>query len=200
MLSLMLYLLTSASCGPWCSFGSENPEPARAQARPEWGTGVYNGIVIGKTNRAELLKRFGTPKWQGAPLDQDPNDANPVIWYEYLRADACIGRARLTIEVRKRTGRVIALWIVMPEGARSDVASVSRCLGGEFLEARYSFCERIEAESGQIYADDHGEISFLENRARGIAISIDLDNTIKEIQFVNGPIGVSSQAHCRRRQ
>jgi hypothetical protein len=82
MSSLILLLFISASPGPWCYFGSDNAEPARAQVRPEWSTGVCSAShTCGSATGVRSLSSQQSPANEivGAtiklyPLDEGPKD------------------------------------------------------------------------------------------------------------------------------
>src|SRR5256885_1502270 len=72
----------------------------RTQGNPSWHPAIYRGLIIGQSNRADMLRVSGAPEWSGPPEDQPENDPNAEIWYEYQRGGEFPGKLTVIIDAR----------------------------------------------------------------------------------------------------
>ena len=169
--------------------------PAAKTSSRQWHAANFRGLIVGKSKRADMLRRFGQPKWsQTKPGDKDEDRESPrVTWNNYEG----IGELRgvTNIATSTRTG-VITRIDFFPEQLTKGQAIAH--FGAGYIITRYAFdeCEHDE-DVEAIYESPNGPLTSLEYRARGIAISIDNDDLVTKIRYVNGPIG-SRKSKCKQ--
>lgn len=160
-----------------------------------WRAATYRRLTIGKSTRADMLRVLGKPRSSTPSADQEP--PYPIIWNDYGMIDGALS-GRLAVEVDSRNNRIVGISI-SPENMSKEEAI--KYFGNDYVATAYEFCEGVpeDSEVGPVYENPKsGNISYIEYRARGIAIHLNYKGKVNAIYFVNEPIGLASKADCRR--
>lgn len=181
----------SADC---CVFLSQERHPMRqrsAKAKPlqsEWQAATYRGLIIGKSTRADMFRIFGKPKLIDTPADQVEDEPNPEVWYEYERGGEFLGEP--TFVVDKRSGMILRIDLYTRDLSKEEAIKHFGC---DYIVTKYSFDDCLgNEESAPLYESPNGSITEIEYRARGIAISVDNNGSVKQISYVSKPLGATS--------
>lgn len=176
--------------------GSANyPSQATREKVRGWRAGTYRGLTIGKSTREDMLRVLGRPLSSVPSADQDP--PYPIIWNDYGRLKGQLS-GRLAVEVDSRTNRIVHISITPDNMSKEDAI---KHFGSDYILMGYRFCEGLppEAEAGPVYEDPKSpELDSLEYRSRGIAIHLDYQGKVDEINFVSEPVGLASKAGCKK--
>jgi len=170
----------------------------------KWGAANFRGLIVGKSNRAEVWRRFGKPKWsQTKPEDRDEKertrerdrDAHRVTWSNYDGIGELPGTTN--IATNTRTGLITRIDF-FPEKLTRDEAIAH--FGPNYILTKYEFdpCGRDE-DLESLYESPNGSLLSLEYRARGIALLIQSNDMVSTIRYVNTPIG-SRKSRCKPSQ
>jgi hypothetical protein len=183
-----IYLVTLANSHP-----SLYAQGAKSKS-PSWRPATYQGLTIGKSTRADMLRVLGKPLSSGPSADQSP--PRPIIWNDYGRIEGELS-GRLAVEVDSRNNRVVSVFISTDNMSREDVI---KYFGNDYLLMGYDFC-KDQPDSGGVgivYENPAShEIQYIEYRSRGIAIHVD-QGRVSGIYFVSGPMGLVSESECRK--
>jgi len=162
---------------------------------PEWRAATYRGLTIGKSTRADMLRVLGKPLSSGPSADQAP--PQPIIWNDYgTISDELSGS--LAVEVDSRDNRIVSISITPTNLSKDDAI---KYFGRDYLSMRYAFCKDQPDAGGLgfIYESPaSGDISFIEYRAKGVAIQFDSGGIVGAIYFVAKPMGLVSEAACQK--
>lgn len=185
--------------------------PASGNASRKWGAGNLRGLIVGKSKRAQMLRRFGKPNWtQTAPEDRDEEEERVkdrdrdrdrdrgrnkkpqrLTWNHYERIGEFPGVTNIATDTR--TG-VITRIDFFPEKLTKDQAIAH--FGPRYIITRYEIDECLSDEEHQsFYESSNGTFVMVEYRRRGIAIAIEDNGFVNKIRYVNGPIG-STKSKC----
>ena len=165
--------------------GGQDPVDGKASSTPakakrKWSAGVYRGLVMGKSSRADALKVLGTPVWTG----KEEGTGVPMIGFGKV-AEPVPGKLSVQLEHNVVTGMILE-----PED-RYTKDEIVKILGPGYTTGHYAEAECLSSGGigGPLYEDARGDFEFVEYRARGIAVSIHKDGLVGEISFVKGPFG-----------
>ena len=186
-LFLILIIIMQAADGLCC--------PMQALHDQTWRAATYRGLIVGKSTRADMLRVLGKPLSSSPSADQDP--PYPIIWNEYGRLTGDTP-GTLAVEVDSRNNRIVSI-SVTPDRMTKEEAI--RLFGNDYLLMGYEACKGLppEAEVGPVYENPKAsEIDYLEYRNRGIAMHLDYQGMVDAIYFVAKPIGLSSEAGCKK--
>ena len=86
--------------------------PVIVAQEKRWGIPTYEGITLGKSKKAAVLRVFGKPKLIVHPEDEYDNPVESLIDYVYENVGGFDGRTEIIM--RARTGVVIAVWLSPP--------------------------------------------------------------------------------------
>jgi hypothetical protein len=156
--------------------GKASSTPAKAKRK--WSPGVYRGLVMGKSSRADALKVLGTPMWKG----KEEESGTPMMVFNV--SEPLAGRLSVLLD-----HDIVGEIRLAPKETytKSDIIKV---LGPGSMTTHYARAEcKSEDGWGPIYEDANGDIEYVEYRARGIAVNIVKDGTVGEISYVMGPRG-----------
>ena len=193
--------------------------PAAGTSNRRWGAGNLRGLIVGKSRRAEMLRRLGKPKWtQTAPKERDEGgerdkdrdrgrypdrdrdrdrqgrEKKPrrLTWNHYEGIGEFPGVTNIATDTR--TG-VITRIDFFPEKLTKDQAITH--FGEGYQITRYEIDECVSDEEHQsFYESPNGSFVMVEYRRRGIAIVIVDNGFVNKIRYVNGPIG-SARSKCK---
>jgi hypothetical protein len=160
-----------------------------------WSAGVYRGLIIGTSTRADMLRVLGKPLSSGPTEGQGP--PKPIIWNDYGMIKGEIS-GQLAVEVDSRTNRIVTISI-SPEKMSKEEAI--KYFGNDYVLIDYEFCpgQSLDADVGLVYENPRGtEIDYLEYRSRGIAIHLDYQGNVNGIYYLDKPLGLASKADCKR--
>ncbi len=174
--------------------GASLPAPSKENNksnRSDWRAATFRGLTVGQSTQEQMFEAFGKPARSDIAAGQQGSDSRPLIWNEYDEAGEFPGK--LTVEVDKHTG-VIAGMIFSPENITKDVAL--KHFGDDYIITRYEFdiCSGDEEDEPSLYESPNGQFTYVEYRSRGIAISLDAENKVREILYLkeNDSIGAKS--------
>jgi hypothetical protein len=172
----------------------------------KWGAGNFRGLIIGKSTKADMLRRFGKPRWsQTKPEDREEKEreekertrdrdqsARRVTWNHYENIGELPGITNIATDTR--TGVIVRIDF-FPERLTRDEA-IAR-FGPNYLVRRYEFdrCDRDE-DHESLYESANGSLLTLEYRSRGVALLIQSNDLVSTIRYVNAPIG-SLRSKCQ---
>ena len=163
-----------------------------SQDNREWRAATYSGLTIGKSNRLDMLRVLGEPKFVEGPPGQTAADENPEAWYVYDRTAEISGE--LIVIVDELTNIVLGIDLHPKNLTKEDVA---RHFGPDFILTRYAHdsCMGNE-ESAPVYESPSGPILELEYRHRGIAVSLTEAGKVNTISYVSKPFG-PTESKCK---
>lgn len=156
--------------------GKASSTPTKAKAR--WVPGVYRGLVMGKSSRADALRVLGTPIWTGKSESGTPT-------MDFNVSEPVAGRLSVLLD------HDIVFEIRLTPKETYTKSDIIKALGPGSIAVHYSpaDCLAEDGMGGPLYEDPNGDFEFVEYRARGIAVDIQKDGTVGEISFVKGPLG-----------
>ena len=194
---LLSYSLSVVGCH---SLGSQKTKhevqqtAAQSEQRSrEWRAATYRGLAIGKSTRDDMLHVFGQPQWSRPPGDQIKGDPNPEVWNEYESRGEFPGK--LLVVLDEHSGVILAIDLY-PENLTKEDAI--KYFGDDYITTRYDFDMCLgNDESGPVYESPNGSILYIEYRERGIALGIDYQGKVDQIQYVSKPIGAPS-SKCKQ--
>lgn len=194
---LCVLLIQSMLALQWCSGSLQRQVKSEtgaksAQHSKDWQAGIYRGLTVGKSTRADVLQLLGQPQRQDTPADQSRDNPNPEVWYVYNGAAEFLGE--LTVVIEKGTD-VVARIDLSPENLSK--AEVIEHFGPDYILTRYDFDECLgNEESAPLYESVNGPLLEIEYRHRGIAVSVDDGGKVRTISYVSKPIG-ASKSKCK---
>jgi len=172
----------------------------------KWGAGNFRGLIIGKSTRADVLRRFGKPRWsQTKPEDKEEKEREEkertgdrdrgehrVTWSSYESIGELPGITNIATDTR--TGVIIRIDF-FPERLTRDEA-IAR-FGPNYIVTRYELdrCGRDE-DRESLYESPNGSLLTLEYRPRGVALVIQSNDLVSTIRYVNAPLG-SLRSKCQ---
>lgn len=170
---------------------SVTPAPA-AQTGRQWRPATFRGITVGKSKLAEVMRRWGKPKWSRASKPEADEGSRQVTWTNYEQAGEFSGPT--TVVSDTKTG-VVSRINFYP--ARLTKEQAIAHFGPGYVTTRYAFdsCQD-EEESEPLYESPNGMVVSVEYRGRGIAITVGYQDMVTKISYVSGPIG-SVKSRCR---
>lgn len=153
-----------------------------------WQPASYQGLIIGKSTQADMLRILGKPHWSGAPAEQEKNDPNPEVWNDYRKAAEFSGT--LTVMVDQKSN-VISGIDLYPENLTKDDAI--NYFGGNYILTRYDFEKCLgNDESGPMFESKSGAVIYIEYRERGIAVNINESGKVNHISYLKEALGTAS--------
>jgi hypothetical protein len=188
----------AASCSAPVAQGKTHEQQVAANSQPsrgEWGAANYQGLVIGKATRADMLRVLGAPQDSGPPGDQSADVPASEEWNEYETSGELPGK--LTVVVDKHSGLILGIDLY-PENLSREAAI--KQLGDDYVVTRYDFdscLSKNDGESAPLYESPNGQIEVLEYRQRGIAVGVNYQGKVDQIQYVSKPIG-STSSRCKQ--
>lgn len=157
-------------------------------SQQRWGAANFRGLIVGKSNRAAMLRILGQPKWSRAQKEEEADeDAPQEVWNNYDGVGEFPGPT--TVVLDKRTGVIIRIDF-FPEKLTREQAIAH--FGRNYITMRYDFdpCPGSE-EDEPVYESPSGPLTSIEYRARGIAVLVGYKNLVTKISYVSGPIGAT---------
>ena len=164
----------------------------RLDNKRQWRAATYSGLMIGKSNRLDMLRVLGEPKGIEKPPDQTEADENPEVWYLYDSTEKIAGE--LTVVVDELTNIVLAVYLYPQNWTKADAI---KHFGPNFILTRYDFDSCLgNEESAPVYESASGSMLELEYRDRGIAISLNEDGKVDTILYLRKALG-TTQSRCK---
>ncbi|HYR74276.1 MAG TPA: hypothetical protein VEM96_00405 [Pyrinomonadaceae bacterium] len=162
------------------------PQPA-----PKWRPATLRGITVGKSKLADMVRKWGQPKWSRTSKPQAGEEERQVTWTNYERVGEFPGPT--TVVSDSRTG-VISRINFYPDRLTKEQTIAH--FGAGYIVTRYAFDSCLdEEESEPIYESPTGQLVSVEYRARGIAIAVGNKDMVTKISYVSEPIG-STKSRC----
>ncbi len=157
---------------------------SQRQPNQQWHAAMFRGLIVGKSRRADMVRRLGQPKWTRSPESRGSDDADKETFNNYEGGGEFPGR--MTVVINRRG--VISRIDFYPAKLSREQAIAH--FGPSYIITKYAFdpCESDE-DSEPIYESPNGPLTSLEYRARGIAIAIGYQDMVTKISYVAGPIG-----------
>jgi hypothetical protein len=168
----------------------QQPEAKCALPKGEWHAANYRGLVMGQATRIDMLRVLGAPQDSGPPGQQATDASDPEEWNEYEGSGELPGK--LTVVVNKRSGVILGIDFY-PENLSKEEAI--KHLGNDYVITRYDFDSCLSKDGGEsapLYESPNGEVEVIEYRKRGIAVGVNYQGRVNQIQYVSKPIGAPS--------
>ena len=157
--------------------------------RSDWRPATFQGLIIGKSRRSDMLRRLGQPKWSrshdGGERDKDERES----FSHYESGGEFPGSMTVVLSRRGIVSRVD----FFPSKLTRD--QVIAHFGPSYVITRYATNPCGDEDSESIYEAANGPLTYLEYRSRGIAIAMGYQGLVTKISYVSGPIG-GSQPSC----
>lgn len=180
-----------------CISYSQSAIPSiRYQRGDDWKIATFQGLTLGSSVKADVLKHFGPPDWEGLPEGSKKTDMSSEWWMDFDSVTEMNHHGKLSVALNKKSVvvRVTFYPLNMNKSALIDN------LGKDFIVTRYSFepCDEKFGGSARIYESKNGQLEFIEYRSKGIAITLGgaQDEKVISIQYVSVPIG-SKISQCK---
>jgi hypothetical protein len=196
---LLVWLTLSIPASSFRAHPTSEPGSAEAgflceqqdkQDERQWKAGTYRGITVGKSSAAELLQKWGKPKWSGHSEWDNPKNPKFLL-YDYDAQEEFLSNIRVVTE--KKTGKVTLIDI------RADELPLSKSIelfGKDYIETWYEFCDCDLGDGSPIFESPDGNLRRVEYRSRGIAVVVNYRQMVTSIRFVDKPIGFKSAKEC----
>jgi len=161
----------------------------------EWRPATYQGLTIGKSTRADMIRVLGQPLSSSPSAEQD--EPRVIIWNDYgmIRGELS---GRLGVEVNSQTNRIISITISTDNMSKEKVI---KYFGDDYQMMGYSFCEGQPDDwtYGLVYENPKStDIDYIEYRSKGIAIHLDYQGKVDDIYFIAKPLGLTSKEDCKK--
>jgi hypothetical protein len=154
------------------------------QSDRRWSPATFRGLTIGKSQRADMLRVLGKPKWSRITPGEKGEEPDSEVWKNYEQAGEVPGQVNVVVD--ERSG-VIKTIILYPKEISKEQAIAH--FGRDYIITRYDFdpCEEDE-ESEPIHESPNGRLDFVEYRSKGIAISVGHKDLVTKVSYVAGLI------------
>lgn len=157
----------------------------------EWQPSSFRGLIVGKSGRADMLRRLGKPTRKEYQNVQ--NRKHREVWYVYHNIGEFPGE--FTIIVDDFSSRILTM-ILYPDNL-SKVNAIKH-FGSDYRLTTYDFCPGFdEAETAPVFESSPGNASYIEYRQRGIALFIGDKGEVNDIRYVAHSIGFASRRECQ---
>jgi hypothetical protein len=171
---------------------SSSVSPPRQPGR-QWRPATLRGITVGKSKLADMVRKWGKPKWSRTSRLEAEEDARQVTWTNYERVGEFPGP---TTVVSDTHSGVISRINFYPDRLTKEQAIAH--FGSDYIVSRYAFDSCLDEEDSEpIYESPTGPLVSVEYRARGIAISVGYKDMVTKISYVSGPVG-SARSRCNQ--
>jgi hypothetical protein len=97
-----------------------------------WRVPTYEGLTLVKSRKADVVRRFGKPKWVFHPEDEYDNPVKSLISYGYENVGGFEGRTEVVMKAR--TGVVIGVDLTPAEGRPLPSSDVLEKFGRDYVE------------------------------------------------------------------
>jgi len=175
-----------------CSLMLSSAAGSALQSGRQWHPATYRGIAVGKSKLADMLRRWGKPKWSRTSK-REGEEERQVTWTNYERVGEFPGPTTVVSDTRSGVVTRINFY---PDRLTKDQA-ISH-FGSDYIITRYAFDSCLDEEDSEpIYESTTGPLVTVEYRARGIAISVGYKDLVTKISYVSGPIG-SAKSRCNQ--
>ena len=148
----------------------------------KWQAGEYCGLIIGKSTKDEVRKKFGKPVWSGKPEEKlIAAEHEGEIWYEYVNVGGLKGRTTIVVGARSEIVKAVILY---PEKMMQTQAI--RLYGSEYIEraGKLGPCP-TPSEIREFKPPRQTEYPvFLVYAHLGTYVSINEDKTVLEIGYL----------------
>jgi hypothetical protein len=149
----------------------------------KWHLPTYLGLVIGKSTKEDVKRRFGKPIWEGPPEEKlIETDSEGELLYEYVNVGDIKGQT--TIVLGARTGIVKAIEIYPQQVI--TLQEVFKRYGNNYIERPSNLgpCPTNEVVRNFKPLKEREYPFFLVYPEEGMYISIQRDSTVLEIGYV----------------
>lgn len=153
--------------------------------RSDWRPATFRGLIIGKSRRAEMLRRLGQPKWSRSPEGRERDEDERETFNHYESGGEFAGS--LTVVLNKKG--IVSRVDFFPSKLTRD--QVIAHFGPGYVITRYATNPCGDEDSESLYETPNGPLTNLEYRSRGIAIAIGYQDLVTKISYVSRPIGGS---------
>lgn len=114
-----------------------NRSPRQRKSPLKWRVPTYRGLTLGTTNKRQVERIFGHPKWSGVP--ESPAfeaSRDSELWYEYDGVDGSPGRTTI---VMNRKGIVVTV-ILYPKKPPMPLSRAIELYGNQYIERKWDPC------------------------------------------------------------
>lgn len=193
-----VYMASSVSLEPpreFDEFGgsSYENEPARIEGASNginraWRSATYRGLEVGKSNRQDMLRVLGKPRFSAIPQARITTNPNTIVAYHYQGPERYDGNIELVVGVEKATG--IIAWISSrPESLSRD--HIIRQFGADYIHQFYEpdECFVDGQMKERLYEVSEGPINSIyeqmEYRRLGMAIQFRTEQEVYQIVYIS---------------
>src|SRR5947207_3114878 len=153
--------------------------PLTRKTGRHWGAADFRGLIVGKSGKSEMLRRFGKPKWsQTKPEDRDEEEreerereSQRLTWDNYEGIGEFPGITNIATSTR--SGLITRIDFFPEKLTKSDAIAH---FGPNYVITRYEVdkCERDE-DKESLYESPNGSLLTVEYRVKGIVLVIEFN-------------------------
>jgi hypothetical protein len=186
--------LALVACQPSASSGQHHEEAQQSSSAPaqksrEWKAATFQGLTMGKSTRADMLKQLGKP--EGSSPYNEGKDGSGLL-YEYKANGDLPGVIVVAVDNRRN----LILHINLEPQGWSKEQAINH-FGNDYVVTRYDFDDCLgDGESAPLYESPNGSIPRIEYRSRGIALAVNDEGKIDYVMYVSEPVG-SPSSKCK---
>ena len=118
----MLCLVGPASAGRPHQRGKAPASPPQV-----WKAPSYGGLDLGRSNKSDVRRVFGTPTWVGHPEDEIDAPVVTLLKYNFVNVGDFVGETWVIMNMK--TGVVLYIELYPPEGREPSLADAINQLG-----------------------------------------------------------------------
>jgi hypothetical protein len=178
---MIAFLLMALALHP---FAGQKNQPAK-----QWRPAELRGLIIGKSRRADMLRRLGQPKWTRSHDSGEKDDERQTFSHYETGGDFA---GSLTVVLNKN-GLIERIDFFPAKLSRDE--AVSR-YGANYSVTRYAVEPCGDEDEEALYESANGPLTYVEYRSRGIALALGAQNMVTKISYVARPIG-HPQSTCK---
>jgi hypothetical protein len=156
---------------------------ASAQVR-KWRAPTYQGLVLGKSKKANVARTFGKPVWSGHPEDEFDHPVASLLSYEYENVGGFEGRT--VVMMNRRTGVVESISLSVSYQKPLPLGKALEKYGSDYIERESALgpCPTAkEIRNFKPPAKREYPVFFVYPQ-KGMYISVEQGNNVREITYM----------------
>ncbi len=163
---------------------AQTVNPKVSASKLKWHVPTYQGLVLGKSRRASLVRKFGKPVWMGHPEDEYDNPVKSLIKYNFENVGGFKGET--WVVMNRRTGVIIDVALYPSEDNRISRQQIVERYGSDFIERddRLGPCPAAKELRTYKQPEKIEPLMFLVYPRKGMYVTIDYDHTAREIVYL----------------
>jgi hypothetical protein len=198
----IIVLLALVPVGSSCQNASTEIPPERNLRTPQsisgnetdWQPAVFQTLTIGRSTRTDSIREFGEPissSYSRADLPAKHEGSEVIDEYDYKGELS----GQMTVASSRKNGIITSITI-LPRNV--NIGQVVQLYGNGYRTTKYKLVPCPEDQGSSLIAESaDGDLEFIEFRSKGIVVDkAAASDAIRSIEFVAGPIGVTS-ADCK---